>query len=1302
MSDLQQKEAFEAIPGSPDPNKRKNVKKIRQIRLQKKNEASSSRTDSINSSTIESTKIEEDGTSFHLPQQNLMISEFFDDEIPSNAIKPMINTQEKIDIFASIRLLEKANITQLNSNTQRQRLPQKYVDKTNFDFVPLSQISFESSDEETAECYEKKKIKEEPLTQFYMNTQLQTLLDNDWTTEINCILDDDTTNEINLSAQDDKQKEFIMKNEQLENNLNSSFCKPDNEHVVLVPQTTKIAIVQYSSGEESDVTIKDIEEMYDQEDSDNEVPASDIHLPVNLDISSDRQQLTQTLYDSFSTCAKLFIQKSDDHILSEGNIVETSGNMNREALTSPSSVLIEQQINISEASSVDSDFLGYPEIGEKYHNHLGEFLLYTQLEIGKEDKKTYQEIQNVRRSLRNRKAVNQIEFLEFSSTTKLKRSKSAMAIIGKTSDAISCTKVANINESHVSILKLNQNPQVTQNTKNEEIKETTSEIALDCPQVSNVMDNPQPSVQSPEFKVREKSLFSRDSQMLNKHLLAELEMEDLEMMEQDLSDNINISPQRKYISSQANTFSKDGKNSVESSEDLLHSQCNFNAILMDGVKSKVITTSVDGIGSDKLKEDPVKCHISEKSILDNKYSEANDFKPIVGGMGFCTARGGLLKVSKKALEKAMNVLDELECISTSKQIECELSVNDFSGVPFSRAINMLDEIGAEEPYGNLVRRQSADDTSSFDQIPCLGDKQNYPRSSCLSSFNPVYEVAAKSKTSSVSSKISSTLKAITKTEGINLGGFSTLRGAPLAVSKKALTRAKRVFVEVESETDNAGTPSKILKSSDFQSTPVENVTPRIRMPMRNINLQNSFATSTPLTKGIKFCNANPSQAQSLLMNDDDDDLIQSVDENIFCNLFDIVNESKTETPSAFRNKNIRKTKLLTRFDDIEENANDSLDNIMLNVNNEIKTERKRALQLQQTAAGNKDCSSVLPKIGTLCSLKQSNPNRQSLRDFFANVDPYQSNHSLNPKSQQIITFENASNFKFIMSNFYNEDVCLTNVEGIQLADDMKLIMDENSCCGVTELKSAFNNASGVDVRLIPSNWFENHFKFIIIKLAAMERYPVNYNAGHQILTPENLLLQIKYRYDREIDMVHRSALRKILEKDDIASKRLVLFISNIHRSLIDYEVELSDGWYSVRAELDLHLQDYVKKNKIKIGAKLIISGAELRNLNDGCSPLEVCYLLSLFIKLILKLFTFLQIPESVRLKIHANSTRRAKWDTRLGFYRVPSNFHIYLDTVLPNGGNIGKIIVCVVRLYPLLYMEKNNENGSTECRTGND
>jgi breast cancer 2 susceptibility protein len=44
-----------------------------------------------------------------------------------------------------------------------------------------------------------------------------------------------------------------------------------------------------------------------------------------------------------------------------------------------------------------------------------------------------------------------------------------------------------------------------------------------------------------------------------------------------------------------------------------------------------------------------------------------------------------------------------------------------------------------------------------------------------------------------------------------------------------------------------------------------------------------------------------------------------------------------------------------------------------------------------------------------------------------------------------------------------------------------------------------------------------------------------------------LLLQLKYRYDREIDSCHRPAIRKILERDDSAAKRLVLCVARIIR-----------------------------------------------------------------------------------------------------------------------------------------------------------
>lgn len=50
-----------------------------------------------------------------------------------------------------------------------------------------------------------------------------------------------------------------------------------------------------------------------------------------------------------------------------------------------------------------------------------------------------------------------------------------------------------------------------------------------------------------------------------------------------------------------------------------------------------------------------------------------------------------------------------------------------------------------------------------------------------------------------------------------------------------------------------------------------------------------------------------------------------------------------------------------------------------------------------------------------------------------------------------------------------------------------------------------------------------------------------------MLVPDRVMKELKYRYDREIDRAQRPALRKILEKDDVPSRRLVLCISSVKK-----------------------------------------------------------------------------------------------------------------------------------------------------------
>lgn len=94
-----------------------------------------------------------------------------------------------------------------------------------------------------------------------------------------------------------------------------------------------------------------------------------------------------------------------------------------------------------------------------------------------------------------------------------------------------------------------------------------------------------------------------------------------------------------------------------------------------------------------------------------------------------------------------------------------------------------------------------------------------------------------------------------------------------------------------------------------------------------------------------------------------------------------------------------------------------------------------------------------------------------------------------------------------------------------------------------------------------------------------------------------------------------------MERDDTAAKTLVLCISEIIPSSTDISetsssktsgvgakkggiVELTDGWYAVKAQLDPPLSALVKNGRLTVGQKIIIHGAELVGSPDACTPLE--------------------------------------------------------------------------------------------------
>lgn len=94
-----------------------------------------------------------------------------------------------------------------------------------------------------------------------------------------------------------------------------------------------------------------------------------------------------------------------------------------------------------------------------------------------------------------------------------------------------------------------------------------------------------------------------------------------------------------------------------------------------------------------------------------------------------------------------------------------------------------------------------------------------------------------------------------------------------------------------------------------------------------------------------------------------------------------------------------------------------------------------------------------------------------------------------------------------------------------------------------------------------------------------------------------------------------------MERDDTAAKTLVLCVSDIiassskrsespcgetgrEESSPGAAVELTDGWYAIRAQLDAPLAALLQRGRLAVGQKVVLHGAQLVGSPEACAPLE--------------------------------------------------------------------------------------------------
>ncbi|XP_065041026.1 protein BREAST CANCER SUSCEPTIBILITY 2 homolog B-like [Musa acuminata AAA Group] len=297
--------------------------------------------------------------------------------------------------------------------------------------------------------------------------------------------------------------------------------------------------------------------------------------------------------------------------------------------------------------------------------------------------------------------------------------------------------------------------------------------------------------------------------------------------------------------------------------------------------------------------------------------------------------------------------------------------------------------------------------------------------------------------------------------------------------------------------------------------------------------------------------------------------------------------------------------------------------------------------------------------------------RKNLKDFFGGPPTCQDLSGSLPHEVSNMDADNAVAYRFYDA-FRHDEIGLEAFQGMLLK-------------------------SGASSSNATKEWVANHYRWIIWKLASFERC-YSTQVGIKFLTVCNVLEELKYRYEREVNYGHRSVLKKILDGDASPASMMVLCVSAIHstsrptmlkandsnypdediKKLYDSSstetkfncqtrIELTDGWYSLDALLDVWLSKQLAAGKLFVGQKLRICGAGLCGWVGPVSSLEA--------------------SKTVHMLIHINGTYRAQWDEKLGFCKRISA-PLAFSCIKASGGKIPRTLVGITRVYPVLYKER--------------
>ncbi|KAL5533656.1 hypothetical protein ACEPAG_116 [Sanghuangporus baumii] len=211
-------------------------------------------------------------------------------------------------------------------------------------------------------------------------------------------------------------------------------------------------------------------------------------------------------------------------------------------------------------------------------------------------------------------------------------------------------------------------------------------------------------------------------------------------------------------------------------------------------------------------------------------------------------------------------------------------------------------------------------------------------------------------------------------------------------------------------------------------------------------------------------------------------------------------------------------------------------------------------------------------------------------------------------------------------------------------------------------------------------WVDNHWALILWKLAGLAALdPRRESTPSRRWCWRVVMEQLEKRHDKEFGKGARPALRLITTGDAPAASPLVLVVTAVlfsQEQLLgkngkvvrdaSAEIEVSDGWYRLRALLDASLSRAVARGVIKPGRKLAIAGAKLDNeRKDPCEILEAYH--------------------SCTLLLSGNGSHLAPWHAKLGFQ--PEPFIATLGSLTADGGSVPSADFIVEKVHPIAFFE---------------